>query len=213
MVARLMPTGLGFRGRLHDVERERDSRVPPCCACRPVSGAASSNCVPRSNRTPALPLFNSSSISDRTSWRAPASIVPSSNAISTDGIGQIELPRVPANFRRENRHQRVVGQRRHWTADLIGGKPRQIRGDAVNRRLPLPSRQRLPDIGQKLQCLNEVFAAASHPQRHAMLEEQPLRRVVIHRFQPAKRAPVARMLHDDGHLAQSFEGSHAAQAA
>ncbi len=40
-----------------------------------------------------------------------------------------------------------------------------------------------------------------------MLEEQPLRRVVIDRFQPAKRAPVARMLHNNGHLAQFFEGS------
>ena len=39
-----------------------------------------------------------------------------------------------------------------------------------------------------------------------MLEEQPLRRVVINRFQPVKRAPVARMLHDDGRLAQFFEG-------
>ena len=36
--------------------------------------------------------------------------------------------------------------------------------------------------------------------------EQPLRRVVIHRFQPANRAAAARMLHDDGHLAQPFEG-------
>jgi len=62
-------------------------------------------------------------------------------------IGQIELPRVPANLRRENRHQRVVGQRRHRIADLVGRKPRQIRGDPVNRRFPLPSRQRLPDIG------------------------------------------------------------------
>ena len=40
-----------------------------------------------------------------------------------------------------------------------------------------------------------------------MLEQQLLRRVIIHRFQPAKRALVARMLHDYGHLAQSFEGS------
>ena len=40
-----------------------------------------------------------------------------------------------------------------------------------------------------------------------MLEEQPLRRIVVYRFQPVKRAPVARMLHDDGHLAQLFEGS------
>ena len=38
-----------------------------------------------------------------------------------------------------------------------------------------------------------------------MLEKQPLRRVVIDRFQPAEDAPVARMLHDDGHLAQFFE--------
>ena len=114
---------------------------------------------------------------------------------------------MPANFRRENRHQRVVGQRRHGIADLVGGKPRQIRGDVVNRRFPLPSGQRLSDIGQKLECLNEVFAAASHAQRHAMLEQQPLRRIVIHRFQPAKRAAVARMLHDDRHLAQFFEGA------
>ncbi len=62
-------------------------------------------------------------------------------------IGQIELPRVPANLRRENRHQRVVRQRSHRIADLVGRKPRQIRGDPVNRRFPLPSRQRLPDIG------------------------------------------------------------------
>jgi hypothetical protein len=31
-----------------------------------------------------------------------------------------------------------------------------------------------------------------------MLEQQPLRRVVIHGFQPAKRAPVARMLQAKG---------------
>ena len=40
-----------------------------------------------------------------------------------------------------------------------------------------------------------------------MLEQQPLGRVVIHGFEPAKRAPVARMLHDDGHLAQSSKRS------
>ena len=40
-----------------------------------------------------------------------------------------------------------------------------------------------------------------------MLEQQVLRRVIIHGFQPAKRAAVARVLHDDRHLAQSFEGS------
>ena len=62
-------------------------------------------------------------------------------------IGQIKLPRVPAKFRRENRHQRVVGQRRHWIADLSGRKPGQIGGGTVNRYLPLPSRQRLPDTG------------------------------------------------------------------
>ena len=36
---------------------------------------------------------------------------------------------------------------------------------------------------------------------------QPLRRVVIRRFQPVKRAPIARVLHDDGNLAQFFESS------
>ncbi|MDB5513564.1 MAG: hypothetical protein JWQ17_322 [Tardiphaga sp.] len=40
-----------------------------------------------------------------------------------------------------------------------------------------------------------------------MLEQQPLGRVLIHLFQPAKRAPVARMLQNDRQLSQFFEGS------
>ena len=62
-------------------------------------------------------------------------------------IGQVELPRVPANLRRENGHQRVVGQRRDWIADLVGRKLRKIRAGTVNRRFPLPSYQRLRVIG------------------------------------------------------------------
>ena len=40
-----------------------------------------------------------------------------------------------------------------------------------------------------------------------MPEQQLLQRVIIYGFQPAKRAPVARVLHDDRHVAQVFEGS------
>ncbi|WP_375781318.1 hypothetical protein ACE103_02450 [Bradyrhizobium sp. ma5] len=40
-----------------------------------------------------------------------------------------------------------------------------------------------------------------------MLKQQPLRRVIIDRFQPVKCAAIARMLHDAGCLAQFSEAS------
>ncbi len=77
-------------------------------------------------------------------------------------VGQIELSRVPAHLGREHRHQRVVAQRRHDIADLVGGEQREVGGDAGNRHLPLASLQGLPVIGWKLQRLDEVLAAVSH---------------------------------------------------
>ena len=50
-----------------------------------------------------------------------------------------------------------------------------------------------------------MLAVAAHAQRHTALKQRPLRCVVINCFQPADHATIARMLHDDGHLAQFFE--------
>ncbi len=109
---------------------------------------------------------------------------------------------MPANSCRKRWHERIGRKRRQRISDLGDRKPRQIESHAVNRCFPLPSRQWPPDVGQKLQCLNEMLAAASHAQRHAALKQRPLRCVVINCLQPADHAAIARMLHDDGDLAQ-----------
>jgi hypothetical protein len=114
---------------------------------------------------------------------------------------------MPANSCRKRWHERIERKRRHRISDLGDRKPRQIGSHTVNRCFPLSSRQRPPDVGQKLQCLNEMLAAASHAQRHAALKQRPLGCVVINCLQPADHAAIARMLHDDGDLAQFFEDS------
>ena len=99
---------LGFRRRLHDVERERIAAFRLAARAdlqrRGVEQLRSE--IEQDTSIAALQLefdfgqhFLARAGLDR----------PLVECDFNRGIGQIELPRVPANFRRENRHQRVVG--------------------------------------------------------------------------------------------------------
>ena len=136
----------GFRRQLHDVERQRIAafRLAPCADLQRRSVEQLRSEIEQNAGVAAIQFefdFGQDLLA-RTGLDRPLVEYDFNRR-----IGQVELPYVPANFRRENRHQGVIGQRRHRIADLVGGKPRQIRGDAVNRCFPLPSRQRLPAIG------------------------------------------------------------------